>query len=70
MTATGAPSGKTWLYCFSRADDVEVETCHLSGDDDAEAHARELSKAQEVPIVVKRHDMVDWEYVTEVDERP
>jgi hypothetical protein len=70
MTNTEPSSGKTWQYRFSRPDGVEIETCELNRDDAAEAHARELSKAQESPIVVQRHDMVDWEYVTEVDERP
>ena len=47
-----------------------METCELSGDDAAETHARELSKARESPVVIERHDHVDWEYVTEADERP
>ena len=33
-------------------------------------YARELSKSQVVPVIIERHDHVDWEYVTEADERP
>lgn len=58
------------MYRFSLPDDTEIETRDLDGSDSAEAHARELSKARGLPIVVKWHDHVDWEYVTEVDERP
>lgn len=69
MTDTEPSSGRTWLYRFSRADDVEIETRHFDGDESAESYARELSKAQDTPVTLKRHNHVDWEYVTEVDER-
>ena len=69
MTSTGSSSGQTWLYRFSRPGGAEVETRQLDGDEAAEDLARELSKAQETPIVIERHDHVDWEYVTEADER-
>ncbi|MHB1535520.1 MAG: hypothetical protein ACYC1D_13110 [Acidimicrobiales bacterium] len=69
MTDTEPSSARTWLYRFSRPGDIEIETQELNGDDTAETHARELSKAQVTPIVIKRHDHVDWQYVTEVDER-
>ncbi len=70
MSDTGANLESTWLYRYSRPGGTEVETRQVSGDDAAEAYARELSKAQETPIIIERHDHVDWEYVTEVDERP
>jgi hypothetical protein len=70
MTDTAPPSGKTWLYRFSRPGDAEIETRELNGDDAAEAYARGLPVAQETPIVIQRHDHVDWEYVTEIDDRP
>ena len=70
MTDTGPSSAKTWLYRFSRPGGTEIETRELDGDDTAETHARELSKAQGSPVVIERRDHVDWEYVTEADERP
>jgi hypothetical protein len=70
MTDTGPSSGKTWLYRFSRPGGVEIETGQLSSDEAAEARARELSKAQVVPVTIERHNHVDWEYITEADERP
>lgn len=69
MTDTEPSSARTWQYRFSRPGHIEVETRELGGDDPAETHARELSKAQDSPIVIERHDHVAWEYVTEVDER-
>lgn len=70
MTNTGPSSGRTSLYRFSKPGGVEVETCELDDDETAEEHARELSKAQQAPIIIERHLHVDWEYVTEADERP
>jgi hypothetical protein len=66
------PSGRLWRYQFSQPGDTVVEIGEFSGDDTAEAKARELSKSKASPIVVKRHSaFVDsWVYVTEVDERP
>jgi hypothetical protein len=69
MSITG-PDGEVWLYRFSRPGGVEIETRELADDDAAAAIARELSRAQETPVVIERHDHVDWEYVTEADERP
>jgi len=70
MTEARPSPGRTWLYRFSRPGGIEIETRELSGDEAAETAARQLSKAQEVPVIIARHDHVDWEYVTEVDERP
>jgi len=28
-----------------------------------------LSKARQIPVIIERRDHVDWEYVTEADER-
>ena len=58
------------MYRFSRPGDVEIETRDLTGAAAAETYARELSNAQQTPVIIKRHDYVDWEDVTEVDERP
>lgn len=66
----GPSSAKTWQYRFSRPGHLEIETRDLGGDDAAEACARQISTAQETPVIIERHDHVDWEYVTEVDERP
>lgn len=70
MADTAPSTGKTWRYRFARPDGTEIETGDLGSDGAAETHARELSTAGGTPVVVERHDMVDWEYVTEVDERP
>jgi hypothetical protein len=72
MTDVDPASRKLWLYRFSEPGEVVVETGEFSGDDTAETRARELSKSNDSPIVIKRHSgHVDaWEYVTEVDERP
>jgi hypothetical protein len=69
MTDTEPPSGRTWRYRFSLPDGEEIEICELNGNDTAEQYARELSKARQVPIVIQYHDVVDWVYVTEVDQR-
>ncbi len=70
MSFTGPNDATTSLYRFSRPGGVEIETRRLSDDEAAEAVARELSRAQEVPVVIERFGHVDWEYVTEADERP
>jgi hypothetical protein len=70
MSDMGPPSGKTSLYRFSRPGGVEIESRELDDDDAAEAYARALPVARETAVVIQRHDHVDWEYVTEVDERP
>jgi hypothetical protein len=69
MSDIGPTSDKTSLYRFSGPGGAEIETRELSGDDAAEMIARELSRAQEVPVVIERFGHVDWEYVTEADER-
>jgi hypothetical protein len=51
------------------SDGTEVDTGEFGGNDLAEQHARELSKARNSAIVVQYHDLVDWVYVTEADER-
>jgi hypothetical protein len=65
-------SAEHWRYQFSQPGDTVVEVGEFSGDDTAEARARELSQSKASPIIVKRHSAhVDsWVYVTEVDERP
>ena len=70
MSNTAPSSGKTSLYRFSKPGGIEIETRDLGSDETAEEHARELSKTQEAPIIIERHNHVDWEYVTEADERP
>ncbi|MCU1494827.1 MAG: hypothetical protein JWO62_2591 [Acidimicrobiaceae bacterium] len=70
MTDTRPSSDKTWLYRFSRPGGVEIGTHELNSDDAAALYARQLPQAGETPIVIERHDLVDWEYVTEIDERP
>ncbi len=41
----------------------------MDSNDSAEQYARELSKARQDPVVIQYHDLVDWVYVTEVDQR-
>lgn len=69
MAATGPSPGRTSLYRFIEPDETEVEQLQFADDDAAEDHARELSKARQTPITIQRRDDVDWEYVTEADER-
>jgi hypothetical protein len=69
MNDTG-PSPITRQYRFSKPGGIEIETREMGSDDDAEAYARGLSKGQGSPVIIEHHDHVDWEYVTEVDERP
>jgi hypothetical protein len=69
MTDPEPSLNKRWRYRFSRPGDIEIEIRELDGDDGAAAHARELSTSQDTPVIIQRHDHVDWEYVTEVDER-
>ncbi|HTV11860.1 MAG TPA: hypothetical protein VME20_08345 [Acidimicrobiales bacterium] len=69
MTYSGPPAGSTPLYRFSEPGGAEIETRELADDDAAEERARELSKDREAPVVIERRDLVDWEYVTEADER-
>jgi hypothetical protein len=66
MTDTGPSLGRTHPYRFSRPGDVEIETREFDGDDAAEVYARGLSKAQEAPVIIHRHDHVDWEYLSEL----
>ncbi len=47
----------------------EIEISELNSNDAAEAHAREMSKARQTPVTIQYHDLVDWVYVTEVDQR-
>jgi hypothetical protein len=69
VSDTEPSAGRTWSYRFSRPGNVEIEICDLHGDGAAEAHARELSTSQHTPVIVHRHDHVDWEYIIEVDEQ-
>ena len=70
MNDTGPSSSITKRYRFTRPGEVEIEVREFDSVDDAEAYARELSKRQGSPVIIEHHDHVDWEYVTEVDERP
>jgi hypothetical protein len=69
MTDTGPQPIKSAQYRFSRPGGDEIETRELESDDAAEIVARELSRAQQVPVTIERYGHVDWEYVTEADER-
>jgi hypothetical protein len=69
MTETGPSGTKTWRYRFSLPDGTELEIQEFTTDEAAETYARTLSKAKDEPVKIGRHDLVDWEYVTEVDER-
>lgn len=69
MTDIGPSSGKTSLYRFAQPGDVEIETREFGDDDAAEEHARELSTSRQVPVIIERRGHVDWEYLTEADER-
>lgn len=71
MTNTEQSSGKLWSYRFSKPGGSVVGTGDFNSDDTAETRGRELSKSNDVPIVIHRHSghVEAWEYVTEVDER-
>lgn len=70
MADTEPFSGRTTQYRFSRPGGVEIETADFNGDNWAEAYARELSASENSPVIIHRlRGIVDWEYVTEVDER-
>jgi hypothetical protein len=70
MTDAEPSSGRRSLYRFSRPGAIEIETGEFNGDDTAETRARELSKTNATPVIIRRHQHGDdWEYVTEVDER-
>jgi hypothetical protein len=68
MTNTEPSFGRTWRYRFSLRG-VEIEVRELNSNEAAEDYARELSKARQTPITIQYHDLVDWVYVTEVDQR-
>lgn len=57
------------LYRFMGPGGAELEQGHLEDDDSAEAHGREISASEQVPVTIERRGHVDWEYVTEEDER-
>jgi hypothetical protein len=71
MSVDGPSAGRTWRYQLAEPDGTEIETGEFTGDEAAEAKAREVSKSRNDPVVVRRHSgHVDaWEYVVEVDER-
>ena len=69
MADLQSPAAGTSLYRFLQPEGTEVEQQQFTDDDAAEEHASDLSKARQTPITVERHDHVDWEYVTEADER-
>jgi len=70
MSDSGPSHGYTWRYRFARPDGTEIDEQVHSSDDAAVSAARALPLASETPIVIHRHDLVDWQYVTEIDERP
>lgn len=71
MTDVQPSSDRLLRYRFSRPGGADVETRELNGDEAAESWARELSKSNVAPIIIHRHrGLDDWEYITEVDERP
>jgi hypothetical protein len=69
MTDTQPSSGRTWRYRFSLPGNEEIEIRELNSNNAAEDYARELSKARHAPVTIQYHDLVDWMYVTEVDQR-
>lgn len=71
MTDAESSKGRTFRYRFSRPDGQEIETRDLANDEDADRYARKLSRSQVIPVVIHRLlGHVDWEYVTEADDRP
>jgi hypothetical protein len=69
MTDKETTSGRTWRYRFSLPGGEEIEIRELNSNEAAEEYARELSKARQEPVTIQYHDLVDWTYVTEVDQR-
>lgn len=69
MTGVGPLGAGTALYRFLQPDGTETDQQQFPGDEAAEDYARQLSKAKQAPITVERRDDVDWEYLTEADER-
>jgi hypothetical protein len=70
MSDTTPNSDRTWKYRFARPGDVEIEVAEFDGDLSAEAHARQFSESLQTPVIIHRLlGHVDWEYLTEVDER-
>jgi hypothetical protein len=69
MSETHGSAERTWQYRFMLPGGEVVETGEFGGNDLAERRARELSTARQAPIVVEYHNLVDWVYVTEADER-
>jgi hypothetical protein len=72
MSDQESSAGRLWSYRFSQPGGTVVETGEFTGDDAAQGRGRQLSEANNAPIVVHRHSgHVDgWDYVDEVDERP
>ena len=58
MTETGPAAAKTWRYRFTRPDGEEIEVGEFTGDEAAETRARTISKAEDSPVVIGRHDHV------------
>jgi hypothetical protein len=69
MTDREQSSGRTWRYRFSLPGGEEIEVREFDSNESAEQYARELSKARQEPVTIQYHDLVDWVYVTEVDQR-
>lgn len=70
MRPSSGPKSTYRFFLPGGADIQEIERIELDSDDAAEEHARSLPQAKESPVVIERQGHVDWEYVTEIDERP
>ena len=71
MTDARDTPARTWQYRFSDTDGNEFETGAFTDDDAALARAEDLSRTRNIPVVIHRlRGHVDWQYVTEADERP
>jgi hypothetical protein len=69
MTNTDPSSGRTWRFRFSLPGGEEIEIRELNSNNAAEEYARGISKVRQAVVTIKYHDLVDWVYVTEVDQR-
>jgi hypothetical protein len=71
MAEHGTNAARNRSYRFTEPGEVEIDVAEFADDEAAEAYGRALSESREVPVVIhKLIGAVDWEYVTEVDERP
>ncbi len=63
------PADRYFTYRFTKRGSSETEERAFRNDTEAERYARDLSKSTQAPVLIERRDHVDWEYVTEADER-